>query len=265
MLESRFTATVLGFLAHRNFGGNSLFKSTVADERQGEAFEKFGLNRLIALKHLDDILQELFGKSYDETNGMWSEHLVIFAALAQSDRNIERILEIGTFNGETALILSKLFPNASIDTLDIPLAELIKTGMYSYETNGDQITRKRNENLKSTRNVNFRELNSVALLASQDSYDLIWVDGNHCYPTAVIDISNAYRLLTDSGIVICDDVYLGKKTKERNGISLASIQTLRDLSNCDLIEFTLLRKRLGAFFNLGKRHTQYLALFTRTR
>ena len=63
---------VLGFLAHRNFGGNSLFKSKVANERQGEAFEKFGLNRPIALKHLDNVLQELFGKSYDEKNGMWS-------------------------------------------------------------------------------------------------------------------------------------------------------------------------------------------------
>ena len=51
-------------------------------------------------------------EKYNELEGMYSEHLIIFAALAKSNNQIRNILEIGTHNGKTACILARLFPLA---------------------------------------------------------------------------------------------------------------------------------------------------------
>ena len=48
-------------------------------------------------------------KSYNENDGMFSEHLILISAISVSRANIKRVLEIGTHNGRTALILSHLF------------------------------------------------------------------------------------------------------------------------------------------------------------
>ena len=89
-----------------------------------------GLDRDKGLKKLNSILEDIYGISYSEKRGMWSEHLLMFAAIATSDRAVSNILEIGTFNGETARILSALFPSSQILTVDLPFSEIEKTKMY---------------------------------------------------------------------------------------------------------------------------------------
>ena len=52
---------------------------------------------------------------------MVSEHQYIFSALSQNNNfNFNKILEIGSYDGKNALLLSKLFPNSKIKTLDLP-------------------------------------------------------------------------------------------------------------------------------------------------
>ena len=48
-------------------------------------------------------------KPYDENDGMFSEHLVLISSISVSNLNIKRVLEVGTHDGRTALILSRLF------------------------------------------------------------------------------------------------------------------------------------------------------------
>ena len=52
---------------------------------------------------------------------MSSEHEVIFSSLSlNSNKSLTDILEIGTFDGYNSLLLSNLFPNSNIDTIDLP-------------------------------------------------------------------------------------------------------------------------------------------------
>lgn len=211
---------------------------------------------------LNKVLKDLYGINFNEKNGMWSEHLVLIAAFSEAKSNLHKILEIGTFNGETAKILSRLFPNSLITTIDLPRSELFKSKIYGYETKNDIIISKREENLKFVPNVNFKEMNSLELIHHESKYDLIWIDGDHSYPTASIDISNAVRLLTKNGIALCDDVYLHSSAQGKNGRSVATIETLRAINDSNLINFELVKKRLGYFFNSPKSFRKFLGVIT---
>ena len=105
-------------------------------------------------------------------------------------------------------------------------------------------------------------MNSVELIQHESKYDLIWIDGDHSYPTAAIDISNAVRLLTKNGIDLCDDVYLYSTALGKNSRSVATIETMRSIKDSNLINFELVKKRLGYFFNSPKSFQKYLGVIT---
>ena len=253
---------IFGYLAFHNFGNRLFLKyeKSLLDE-QNIAFLNLGLDRDKGLRKLNSILEDIYDVSYSEKRGMWSEHLLVFAAIATSDRVVSNILEIGTFNGETARILSALFPSSQILTIDLPFFEIKKTKMYEYETKNSQLIFKRNENLKLLPSVKFLEKNSLTLMNTATGFDLIWIDGDHSYPVAAIDIANAVRMLNPNGVGICDDVYLVAKEGQMDGRSKASIETLKSLNSAGLISYNLVRKRIGGYFNFPAFNKKYLGIF----
>jgi len=230
---------------------------------QEQKFLDIGLNRNQAIQKLNAVLSDLYGQMYSEKKGMWSEHLIIFSAISNIDNPPKNILEIGTFNGETARILSALFPNSKITTLDLEFDEILKSELYSYESKDKKLVNSREMNLRSLPNVTFLEKNSLGLIEFHDKFDLIWIDGEHSYPIAAIDISNSIRLLSPTGTAICDDVYLKARHSNKDGRSTASIDSLESFSRASLIEFKLLNKRLGFFFNFPARNKKHLGYVKR--
>ena len=255
---------IFGYLAFHNFGNRLFLKyeRSLLDE-QNKAFLNLGLDRDKGIQKLNSILEDIYGVSYSEKRGMWSEHLLVFAAIATSDRIVSNILEIGTFNGETARILSALFPSSQILTVDLPFSEIEKIKMYEYETKNSQLILKRNENLKLLPSVKFLEINSQMLLNTTASFDLIWVDGDHSYPVAAIDIANAVRMLNRDGVGICDDVLLDAKDGQVDGRSNASIETSKSLNSAGLISYNLVRKRIEGHFNFPVFNKKYLGIFNK--
>jgi predicted O-methyltransferase YrrM len=261
MLLNQFAFRIFGFLAHRDFGKKFLLKYNIkASKEQESQYRSLGLDRSLGLMKLNTVLYELYGRTYSETNGMWSEHLILFSAISESNYKIKTILEIGTFNGETTRILSLLFPNSSIETLDLPFNEIKNDHLYKYVTKNKELIKKRDQNLISLANVKFIEMNSLELIRSQEKYDLIWVDGDHSNPVVSIDIANAIRLLKPKGLSICDDVYLATSNLGKYGRSSAAFETLDKYAKAKVIKFTLLRKRIGFFYNSPKKFVKYLAI-----
>src|SRR5262249_8684448 len=68
--------------------------------------------------------------------GMHSEHSYLLAALSAGEKRIDRILEIGTFDGRNAAILSRIFPDASITTVDLMDDDPVFTASYGRESAG---------------------------------------------------------------------------------------------------------------------------------
>jgi hypothetical protein len=135
MLLNQFVFRIFGLLAHRDFGKKFLLKyNNKSSTEQDSHYLSLGLDRSLGLMKLNTALYRLYGRTYSETNGMWSEHLILFSAISESNYKIKTILEIGTFNGETTRILSLLFPNSSIETLDLPFNEIKNDHLYKYVT-----------------------------------------------------------------------------------------------------------------------------------
>ena len=159
-------------------------------------FDKFNLNRENGKELLNNIK-----KQYPILNTtMNSEHQTIFSSISENKKYvIKNILEIGTYDGTNAFLLSKLFPQAKILTIDLP--DDAKDFQDTYGRN-DEI--KRENFIKLRKEV--LELGSESTytrncIFENEKFDLIWVDGAHGYPQVTIDIINSLRLCNQNGLI----------------------------------------------------------------
>ena len=189
--------------------------------------------------------------AYDENFGMYSEHLIMLAAISELDQHFKGVLEIGTFDGVTAGILSVLFADAAIDTVDLDYnnPEFIKT--YGRGVSAAKFAQEREKVLSSIEKVNFKACNSITLANWNVQYDVIWIDGAHGYPVVAMDVINAYRLCAPGGFVLIDDIWTTGSASDKFYRSTAGFNSLRELVSAGLIDdFHLIPKRLGGKHNL---------------
>ena len=214
---------------------------------------------------LNQHLSKLGFPKYDETNGMYSEHLVIFSALSISSKIKKNILEIGTHDGRCASILAVLFPNAKIITIDLKDDDPIFIETYGRRKDTDKFIKIRNDRIKVHKNINFIQTNSLELTFSKhfENQDLIWIDGAHGYPNVTADITNCLRILSPEGILMCDDVWKkldgshGYPKKSDQFSSTATFETLSAFSNAKMIQTTFFRKRIGKRFNGNYKYVSF--------
>lgn len=220
------------------------------EKKQNKIFKHLGLNREEGIKKLTLIKKNLDFKSrYSE---MSSEHEVIFSSLSlNKDKSFNEILEIGTFDGFNSLLLSNLFSNSCIDTIDLPETDEDFINFYNRKDNITNFIKNRNIILSKNKNIKFYPLNSLKLLNFKKKYDLIWIDGAHGYPVVCIDIINSLHILKKNGLIICDDVHLklNQINSEKMYNSIATYETLNELKKQNLIDFRLVYKRLNAKYN----------------
>ena len=224
-------------------------------KKQNNFFASLKLNRKKGIENLNSFL--------DTKNKMSSEHEVLFSSISiNSNKLINNILEIGTYDGCNALLLSKLFPNSKIDTIDLPEDEPDFINSYSRKNIIKKFIKERNRKLSKKKNIKFSELNSLKLLNHKKKYDLIWIDGCHGYPIVCIDIINSLNLINHKGIIICDDIYLNYNhfNSDKMYHSIASYETLNELQKNNLIKYKLIYKRLDPKNNCIANKRKYIAI-----
>jgi len=220
---------------------------------------KNGLDKLNKLKNEFKFL----------TQPMSSEHQVLFSSISLNyQKKIKNILEIGTYDGTNAFLLSKLFPESKITTID--LEEGDKDFINTYGRESDEKLKnfcaERDKILKLSKNILFQKKSSIKLLFDNEKYDLIWVDGAHGYPIATMDILNSLRLCNDEGLIMCDDVYITKVFNADNiYYSQASYETLAALKNVGMLDFSLFFKRLTKENNSIPDKRKFIALVTKLK
>ena len=234
------------------------------EKEQNDIFKYFGLNREEGIKKLTLIKKDLDFKSRD--SGMSSEHEVIFSSLSLSkNKSITDILEIGTFDGFNALLLSNLFPNSNIDTIDLPENDDDFINFYNRKDNISKFIQDKNIILSKNKNINFFPLNSLKLLNHKKKYDLIWIDGAHGYPMVCIDIINSLHILKENGLILCDDVFLelNQSNSDTMYSSIATYETLNELKKQNLVNFRLVYKRLNAEYNCIENTRKFIAIVSK--
>jgi predicted O-methyltransferase YrrM len=229
---------------------------------QNQLFEKLSFNREKALTKLDKIK-----KNYDFlVTPMSSEHQIIFSSISEK-KKINQILEIGTYDGTNAFLLSKLFPEANITTIDLKDDEDQFKKIYARDglNKLNEFCKKRDKILTGT-NINFEQTNSINLSFSKKQYDLIWIDGAHGYPMVTIDIVNSIRLLNDDGIIMCDDIFTRPpKNQDSMYDSIAAYETLNEFKKANVISCNLLFKRLDKKNNSNPNSRQFLAFIKKIK
>jgi len=246
------------YFSYKKYNQNSF------EEEQNKIFEHFGLNRQEGIKKLLSTKKDLDFKL--RNNGMSSEHEVIFSSLSNSkNKSFTDILEIGTFDGFNSLLLSNLFPNSKIDTIDLSENDDDFVNFYNRKDNINKFIQDRNIILSKNKNINFSPLNSLKLLNYKKKYDLIWIDGAHGYPVACIDIINSLHILKENGLILCDDVHLKLNQSNSDTMyrSIATYETLNELKKQDLINFRLIYKRLSAQHNCIENTRKFVAIVSK--
>jgi predicted O-methyltransferase YrrM len=136
---------------------------------------------------------------------------ISLATLAAYFKSIQNILEIGTFNGETARILAMNSPNAKIFTIDLPID--CDQGIMNTMTESNVTTimkRSIGTAYKNTpeeariiqlfgdsRNFNFKENCPI--------FDMIFIDGCHDYEYVKSDTLQALDITRHGGLIIWHD------------------------------------------------------------
>ena len=234
------------------------------EKKQNEIFENFGLSREEGIRNLIVIKKKI---DFNLRNiEMSSEHEIIFSSLSLSkNKSISDILEIGTFDGFNSLLLSNLFPNSNVDTIDLPENDGDFINFYNRKNSTEDFVQKRDIILSKNKNINFFPINSLKLLNNEKKYDLIWIDGAHGYPVVCIDIINSLYALKQNGLILCDDVYLKLNQSNSDSIysSIATYETLNELKKQNLINFRLAYKRLNAKDNCVENKRKFIAIVSK--
>lgn len=134
-------------------------------------------------------------------------------------RKDSSILEVGTWAGRTLVALGRSAPKAKIISVDNSVGynlssmepdqlsslkgDVAKFNMYVVPV--DQVRRDacRFNNIE---NVEFYDGRSADFFASNtDTYDLIFIDGDHGYEGVYEDIENSYKVLRKGGCLCGDD------------------------------------------------------------
>lgn len=258
---SRYAARLRSYLdrAHRAFYRKLLHDGAGLNALEDQKFANASLDMRTAQSVLNVILQGTRGRDFDFNND--SIHWLVFSALSLSSTKIVNILEVGTFEGEFTAILARLFPEATITTVDLPASDPLLRDFYNREEDSafQKYKNTQKGNLAS-KNIRLLETNSIFLLDKvNEKFDLIWVDAGHLYPEVAWDLCNAYYLCSSGGAVLCDDVIPLKNSYKDRYVSTESFEVLEYLRARTSIELTLFLKRRAPHFFAKKVDRKYVA------
>jgi len=127
-------------------------------------------------------------------------------------------LEIGSFEGLSALNVLFNFKNCKVTTIDLWKKSNINS--ESLNVNFDDVEKKFNNNLKDYEYNKIKKDSVIAmreLLSKKVFFDVIYIDGSHNGEDIISDAIEGYKLLNKNGIMIFDDI-----VNENENISIQS-------------------------------------------
>jgi predicted O-methyltransferase YrrM len=237
------------------------YKIKTYDNDQNIKFDQLKLDREKGIFKLNQLKEQ----NPVLNRAMSSEHETLFSAISLLKKNEElNILEIGTHDGVNSYLLSLLFENSKIKTIDLKNEDHEFQNSYNRKKNFLNFITERNKIIKKKKNIFFKEENSLNLISAKEKYDLIWVDGSHGYPTACIDIINSLKLINNNGLILCDDVYVEEpKIQDKTYRSIATYETISALEKEKLINYHLIYKRLDPLHNCDPKKRKFIAILNK--
>ena len=116
----------------------------------------------------------------------------------------ENILEIGSFEGRSAIFFTNFYPNSLISCVDTweGSDEHKNFNFFKIENNFNNNTKYL---VKSNRLKKYKKASDIFFSENNILFDLIYIDGDHSSEQLCKDIYNSWKFLKKNGILVVDD------------------------------------------------------------
>jgi hypothetical protein len=163
-----------------------------------QKFKNFLIKRkVLKQKRINQLNLKNYKISYD----WFSSHTYYFKYFMNKFPENFKYLEIGSYEGNSALYVSTNFPASNVTCVDL------WEGVEEYKGKDFNIIEKNFDlNLKGLGNINkIKSSSDDFFIKNTIAYDFIYIDGNHKFDYVLRDCENAWRFLNNGGFLVCDD------------------------------------------------------------
>ncbi len=134
----------------------------------------------------------------------WFTNNLFFIKSHLANKNIKNILEIGSYEGRSAIFFINLFDNAKITCVDtwVGSDEHNKDNFNQIEKNFDRNVRSITDSEKLNK---YKSTSDLFFKKNSQFFDLIYVDGDHSGEQVLRDLNNSWSFLNKNGFLLIDD------------------------------------------------------------
>lgn len=145
---------------------------------------------------------KLLIKDKEITNDYFSSHSFNFFYYLKNLKKKFNYLEIGAYEGNSAMFVANRFNDAKIYCVD----NWHKTEEYINHKDFFYIENNFDMNTKNFKNIFKFKMDSDNFFSKNElKFDAIYIDGYHYGPQVYKDCINAWKILNKNGYLICDD------------------------------------------------------------
>ena len=161
-------------------------------------FNIFIKRKIIKLKKI----HELFINDKKISNNFFSAHAYNFFYYLSKLRSNFDYLEIGSYEGNSAIFVSKNFKSSNIYCVD----NWEITEEYINHKSFSKIEQNFDYNILNHQNIiKFKKSSDEFFSNNRKMFDVVYIDGYHFGPQVYKDCENAWNCLKENGFLICDD------------------------------------------------------------
>ena len=188
-------------------------------------FKFFLISEIIKKKYKKLIYREI-NKNYFFSEDWFSENIPVWEKTIKEEFRKEsklKYLEIGTFEGRSAIYISETFKNIDVICVDpFDKYESVKSLAKKQEMKKVYETFSSNMRILKDRIKHYKVSSKKFFKNNNFFFDIIYIDGSHYYLDVQDDFRNSLNCLNKGGIIIFDDFLWNyyKKIEENpiNGI-----------------------------------------------
>ena len=143
-------------------------------------------------------------------------------------KNNFKYLEIGSFEGGSAIFVSNRFKESKIFCVD----NWLKTEDGYSNLDFNEIEKNFDFNIKNYKNIiKIKKTSDDFFLSNTQMFDVIYVDGYHKSSQVFYDCINSWKCLNLNGILICDDYIWNHYSEIKNNPCFGVNKFLKTLNN----------------------------------
>jgi predicted O-methyltransferase YrrM len=143
-----------------------------------------------------------FLKNKKITNDYFSSHSYNFHHYLQKLRPEFNYLEIGAYEGNSAIFIANDFNLSKIHCVD----NWTSTEEYINHINFSKVEKNFDYNIRGYKNIKkIKASSDLFFKKNKETFDVIYVDGHHLGSQVFKDCNNAWKSLVINGYLICDD------------------------------------------------------------